>query len=79
MERGVDMKGKKYFLFTGDWYYPYGGARDFRGAFLSVQDAELKFAEIENTVIDDEFPFNTHQWYNVLNIETGEIVSGNDS
>lgn len=31
---------KRYFLFTGDTYYPGGGMKDFRGSFDTAAEAK---------------------------------------
>lgn len=33
---------KRYLLFSGSYYYPYGGIRDFKGDFENLQEVQNK-------------------------------------
>lgn len=56
---------KRYWLFAGNDYYATGGMHDLEGSFDSAAEAE---ASAQNLDPD--------QWYHVVDITTGQIVSG---
>lgn len=43
---------KRYWLFSGDRYYPSGGMDDFKGCFDTVEEALLKMVEIQSSGAD---------------------------
>lgn len=55
----------RYFLFSGDTFYPLGGWRDFCGAFRSLQEANEAFDE-QGQVGND--------WAHIIDIQTMEMV-----
>jgi hypothetical protein len=56
---------KRYWLFAGECYYASGGIHDFEGSFDSAAEAEAGAQK-----------FEYDQWYHVVDITTGQIVSG---
>ena len=50
----------RYLLFSGEVYYPSGGAVDFRGSYCTM---------FECMQADSVFD----QWWNVLDIRTGQV------
>jgi hypothetical protein len=56
---------KRYFLFAGMQYYPFGGWGDFRGVFVSVEDAKKKILELNWDLVD---------WWQIVDSETLEVV-----
>ncbi len=58
-------------LFAGDVYYPYGGWGDFKGMFTTVEEAKDFFDKGERWGDDHIHHWN---WYQVVNLETKEIV-----
>lgn len=56
---------KRYWLFGGEDYYARGGIHDLVGCFDSAAEAEAGAQKLEST-----------QWYHVVDITTGQIVSG---
>lgn len=63
-------------LFSGDHYYPAGGANDFVKSFDSVQDAEIYFSSIKGDWIPGTS--SHYEWFHILDTETGKIVADND-
>lgn len=57
-----------FLLFSGEDYYPYGGAEDFRASFETVDEAMEAFD------IDDLIS----PWANILDLESGVIVKTYD-
>ena len=53
------MKLKRYLLFCGGTYYPYGGWDDFAGSYDSLEQAE-------KAAYDD--------WWHIVDSDTGEII-----
>lgn len=49
-----------YLLFSGNYYYPMGGWKDFKGAFDTPEEAVA--------IVDDN-------WWHVVNSKTLEIVA----
>ena len=60
-------KLKRYLLFGGDNYYPSGGADDLLGDYETVDLAN-----------EDAGNNDSIDWFHVLDIETGEIVSDSE-
>lgn len=52
---------KRYLVFAGETYYPLGGWDDLRGRFDTVEDAVV--------AVTGKF-----DWWQVVDIETGEVV-----
>ena len=50
---------KRYLLFTGEYYYPSGGWRDFRDSFDTVEEALTQ---------------SRGDWWHIVDSETGVIV-----
>lgn len=53
-----------YYLFAGDHYYPSGGAKDFLGAFPSVEAAQAEAKE------------RSSDWWHVTNMAMQIVASG---
>ena len=53
-----------FILFTGDSYYPCGGWNDYRGVYVSLEQAKESF-EKEHSKCD---------WAHIVDISTHEIV-----
>lgn len=64
---------KKYLLFYGQAYYPYGGANDLQGSFSSIEEAKLKVNK-QYTLTKSEWKLSDIDWAHILNIDTGEIT-----
>jgi hypothetical protein len=62
----TDDYKKKYFLFSGSNHYPLGGWEDFRGNFVSVDEA-LMF--LRRSIEADE-----RNWYHVIDIDSQSII-----
>lgn len=67
---GVAMN--RYLLFSGSTYYPSGGARDFVGSCETLDNAIWR---ARRYVADQD---HMCDWWNVLDIETGEIAASCD-
>lgn len=57
---------KRFLVFTGDRFYPKGGAEDFRRAEDTYEEA-IALTKMFIADADD-------LWANVLDIETGQVV-----
>lgn len=55
---------KRYFLFTGDSFYPDGGMKDFDNDFDDLQSAQ-DYVHCSH---------RTFQWHHVVDMTTGKIV-----
>ena len=55
---------KRYFLFTGEYFYPNGGMEDFDADFNSVEDA-MSYVKTTHRAM---------HWHHVADMTTGEIV-----
>jgi hypothetical protein len=55
----------RYLMFSGEAYYPMGGAEDFRGSYATM--AECMQAD---SVFD--------QWWNILDTRTGRVFTSYD-
>lgn len=60
---------KRYLLFCGDKYYPYGGWDDFRGAFDTLEEAR-EAAVPTRTIYGDP----SHDWWHIVDTETMQEV-----
>lgn len=52
---------RRYWLFSGDFYYPRGGMEDFRGSFDTVLDAVMTAADERS------------DWWQVLDTKTSTL------
>lgn len=67
----------RYFLFTGFDYYASGGWRDFKGAYITLDDAievGMKSVEDWGHIIDSETLTVVAQYLN-LNSEIGTFIT----
>lgn len=55
---------KRYLLFAGLKYYPYGGWEDYKGEFDSIDEAE-KYVQKH---------FEDCNWFHIVDIETKTVV-----
>ena len=55
---------KRYFLFTGDYFYPAGGMNDFDNSFDSLE-AAIEYVKASHSRM---------QWHHVVDMTTGDIV-----
>lgn len=55
-------KESKFFLFSGENYYPFGGADDLKGVYDTLEEAKKAFLKIKY-----------YDWAHIMDIE-GEIV-----
>ena len=55
---------KRYWLFTGDRFYPAGGMHDFDNSFDSIEEAEDYVKAAHKCM----------QWHHVVDMITGKIV-----
>lgn len=63
---------KRYFLFTGDEYYPRGGMDDFEGEFGSEKAVMAAWNKIKGRGYNND-------WMHVLEVDTGRMgVAKND-
>lgn len=51
---------KRFLLFYGDYYYPLGGWKDFKGSFGTLQDAKDKACVCD--------------WLHIIDMEDGSVV-----
>ena len=65
---------KRYWLFGGECYYAAGGWHDRRGMYDTIAEAvtEGKRQQIAEWC---NGPFAVYEWWHVVDIATGEIVS----
>ena len=56
---------KQFLLFAGDQYYPNGGWGDFEGSFDSIDEAKVA-----------EKALPGHDWFQVVDTASGEVVAG---
>ena len=56
---------KRYLLFTGENFYPYGGWRDFKDSFKTIKASRK---EATDTYCD---------WWQIVDSKTGEIIESN--
>lgn len=64
------MTLKRYLLFAGSQYYPSGGWDDLKGSFDTLEEAVAAGDHVDDLSIRD------HDWFQVVDSMTGEIVSG---
>lgn len=57
---------KRFWLFSGDYYYPQGGMRDFIESFDTKEEAKELYLKIKTEW--------SYQWYHIFDLETGEWV-----
>lgn len=62
----MDDYPKKFFLFSGSNHYPMGGWEDYKGDFVSIEEALSHLRR--NIEIDEK------NWYHIINIDTQDIV-----
>lgn len=55
---------KRYLLFYGDNYYPFGGWEDFKGSFATPDEAMVGLRSSGDW----------SDWYHIVDSETGRIV-----
>ncbi len=55
----------RYLMFSGEAYYPMGGAEDFRGSYATM---------VECMQADGVFA----DWWNVLDTRTGRVYNSHD-
>ena len=53
-----------FFLFAGNYYHPAGGARDFIGAFPTIEEARKRHANLPKR----------YEWFNIAQMVDGELV-----
>lgn len=63
---------KRFVVFMGDNYYPFGGWGDHRGDYDTLEEAK-KFAESQRLPQDDRAPFV--DWAHVVDLHTGQELS----
>lgn len=56
---------KRYLLFVGDNYYPFGGARDLLGDFDTISKCVKSIKTTDRRV----------DWWNILDTKTGQIYN----
>lgn len=56
---------KRFLLFAGEDYYPFGGGNDFKGSFDSVKEA-IEFFDTNKRMAD---------WANVFDTEKESVVT----
>ncbi len=67
---------KRYLLFSGDLYYPSGGADDFVGDFDTLQEVEdHMFLHHTKDRAKDFIHPTDWAWLNVLDIVTGTVLT----
>ena len=54
---------KRFWLFSGYYYYPSGGMSDFKDSFDNINDAVKKADESDND-----------EWWEIVDSQSGEIV-----
>lgn len=62
---------KRFLVFAGKFYYPYGGFRDLRSSHDDMQEALEAAREAEHTHVMDE----RADWWHVVDASTGKIVA----
>lgn len=60
----MKLTGKPWLLFSGDKYYPAGGADDFKAEFATAEDAEEALKKIE--------PASSGSWAHIVNVASGD-------
>ncbi len=58
---------KRYAVFYGDHYYPYGGWDDFKGYFHTL-------AECERFLLESKITSTIYDWYQIVDTHSGKIV-----
>ena len=53
------MSLKRFAVFSGDWYYPRGGWRDYQGSYETLDGA------VEAPISGD--------WFHVVDLATGQV------
>jgi hypothetical protein len=56
----------RFLLFTGSYYYPRGGWKDFKASFDLLEEAAQAGRN------------SNREWWHIVDTETGEIVSESD-
>ena len=54
---------KRFLVFAGDNWYPFGGWKDFKESFDTLHEAQ-------NYLMDS----SSYDWYHIVDSSTGEIV-----
>jgi hypothetical protein len=68
---------KRYLLFSNDWYYPFGGAKDLDGSFdtidecINVFDMKKSQCNARNVNSDDYWGHIFDAQQNIIVIELG--------
>jgi hypothetical protein len=62
------MKNKRYYIFAGQQYYPFGGMEDYIGSVDALDEIQ---AFIDNC---PDKPYRGWDWAHALDIITGERV-----
>jgi hypothetical protein len=62
---------KRYALFSGNDYYPLGGFKDFK----EWGDDPRELAKIAVDRMEDDDAYHDYQWWQVVDILTGQIIS----
>ncbi len=57
---------KRFVLFSGDFYYPVGGAGDYKNSFATLEEAKL-------IALTD----HARDWWHILDLNTGKIHHDN--
>lgn len=58
---------KRYLLFSGAAYFPYGGANDYQGSYGTIEECKIAFNEL---AIESDYK----DWFNILDTKTSKIV-----
>ncbi len=56
---------KRYLLFMGMHYYPFGGWKDFKDSFDTIEEAQQHFKDAN---------LDSIAWYQIVDTSTWEIV-----
>ena len=68
----------RFALFAGDTYYPRGGWLDFRGSYLSIEDAVAQLFR-EPYYEGEEGKLLLYDWWHVIDLKSGSIVDAGTS
>lgn len=69
----LPMTHKRFLLFAGTKFYPSGGWADLAGSFDTLERAVATGDHVDDLDIRD------HDWFQVVDQETGEIVASHDA
>lgn len=66
---------KRYLLFAGDRFYPYGGWKDFISSYDTIDEAKAALDDPLTRHSYGGYPLGTYDWWHVIDNTTGKEVA----